>query len=78
MTATEILQSKVLLQDVEVVERPYDDRFTLLELKGQNGAPFNLFYYIVDGTNNNIYYGSPQLPDGVNVERIKRGLEQPA
>lgn len=76
MTASEILQEKVnLANGLKVEEHPYDSRFTFLEIKDTNDIPLKMFYYIVDGDDNEVYYGSYSIPDGVNVERIKRGLE---
>lgn len=75
MTASEILEKKVHLQGVKLQEHNYDSRFTFLEIKGQNDVPFKMFYYIVDSEDDNVYYGSYQIPDVVNVERIRRGLE---
>lgn len=57
-------------------ERNLDDRFTAVEVFSEAGVPFHLFYYVVDASNNDIFYGTFEYPDSVVIARILNGSEE--
>lgn len=78
MTAKSIIQKNIYLpQPVVLEERPFDDTYSIVELKTDEGTLFKMFYYVVNLETENIYYGGYENPDIVNIERIKRGHEKP-
>ena len=75
-TAKELLTNEVSLSDDLVYkERELDERFTAIEIYSSEDTRFNLFYYVVDQEDEKVFYGDFKLPDGVVIERIKRGIE---
>lgn len=80
MTAIDVLRSHNIAAEDQFnyVEVPFDDRFVAVEIyrNGERRVRYREFYFIVDTKEDKVYYGDYDLPDGVNVERIKRGIEQ--
>lgn len=61
--------------DLIYKERILNTRFTAMEVFSQEGVRFHLFYYVIDLTTSEVFYGSFTYPDNVMIQRILDGLE---
>lgn len=76
MTAIEILHTLLYIpHQLVLTERPYSEQFTIVEISTDKGIPFKMYYYIVDTINEKAYYGGYEVPEGVTIALIERGIE---